>query len=194
LNIEFFSSTMNDDRISFKIIMLIFISNNFHFWIEELKDLFLKIKVWQYINSNDNMKKSRKKILFEIDHFSIKNFSSQSVANDLMTNQTIFAATSHSRSAQWFHELISSQQENYKTSMKKYKRKEKLIVKIFQRMFKIDEAIRVFARSYILFEMMSVFIKKILQLLIIKYKKIDDQIKKQLHEKFQTLKQSSFKN
>jgi hypothetical protein len=46
------------------------------------------------------MKKSRKKILFEIDHFSIKNFSSQSVADDLMTNQTISAASSHSRSAQ----------------------------------------------------------------------------------------------
>jgi hypothetical protein len=27
----------------------------------------------------------------------------------LMTNQTIFAATSHSRSAQWFHELTSNQ-------------------------------------------------------------------------------------
>jgi hypothetical protein len=46
------------------------------------------------------MKKSKKKILFEIDHFSIKNFNSQSVADDLMTDQTIFAATSHSRSAQ----------------------------------------------------------------------------------------------
>jgi hypothetical protein len=46
------------------------------------------------------MKKSKKKILFEIDHFSVKNFSSQSIANDLMTNQTIFAASSHSRSAQ----------------------------------------------------------------------------------------------
>ncbi len=78
--------------------------------------------------------------------------------------------------------------------MKEYKRKKKLIVKISQRMLKIDEAIRVFARSYILFEMMSAFIKKILQLLIIRYKKIDDQIKKQLHEKFQALKQSSFKN
>ncbi len=78
--------------------------------------------------------------------------------------------------------------------MKKYKRKKKLIIKISQRMLKIDEAIRVFAKSYIFFEMMSVFIRKILQLLIIKYKKIDDQIKKQLHEKFQTLKQSSFKN
>jgi hypothetical protein len=92
----------------------------------------------------------------------------------LMTNQTIFAAFSHSRSAQWFHELTSSQQKNYKASVKKYKRKEKLIVKIFQWMLKINEAIRVFARSYIFFEMMSIFIKKILQLLIIKYKKIDD--------------------
>ncbi len=78
--------------------------------------------------------------------------------------------------------------------MKKYKRKKKLIVKISQKMFKINETIRVFARLYIFFEMISIFIKKILQFLIIKYKKIDDQVKKQLHEKFQILKQSSFKN
>ncbi len=62
--------------------------------------------------------------------------------------------------------------------MKKYKRKKKLIVKIFQKMLKINEAIRVFTKSYIFFEMMLIFIKKILQFLIIKYKKIDDQIKK----------------
>jgi hypothetical protein len=46
------------------------------------------------------MKKSREEILLEIDHFSIKNSSSQSIADDLMTNQTIFAAFSHSRSVQ----------------------------------------------------------------------------------------------
>jgi hypothetical protein len=46
------------------------------------------------------MKKSKKRILFEINHFSIKDFSSQSITDDLMTNQTIFAATSHFRSAQ----------------------------------------------------------------------------------------------
>jgi riboflavin synthase len=46
------------------------------------------------------MKKFKKKILFEINHFSIKNFSSQLITNDLMTNQTIFAVTLHSRSAQ----------------------------------------------------------------------------------------------
>jgi hypothetical protein len=46
------------------------------------------------------MKKFKKKILFEIDHFSVKNFNSQLIADDLMTNQTIFAASSHSRSAQ----------------------------------------------------------------------------------------------
>jgi hypothetical protein len=46
------------------------------------------------------MKKSEEKILLEIDHCSIKNLDSQSITNDLMTNQTIFAATSHFRSAQ----------------------------------------------------------------------------------------------
>jgi hypothetical protein len=106
LNFEFFSS-MND-VFFFKNIMLIFISNNFHLWIEEFKYIILKIKMWQYINSNDNMKKSKKRILFEIDHFSIKNSNSQSITDDLMTNQTIFAATSHFRFTQWLYELISS--------------------------------------------------------------------------------------
>ncbi len=78
--------------------------------------------------------------------------------------------------------------------MKKYKRKKKQIVKIIQRMLKVDETIRASIRTYILSKLMIIFIKKILQFLIIKYRKIDDQIKKQIHEKFQTLKQSSFKN
>jgi hypothetical protein len=58
------------------------------------------------------------------------------------------------------------------------KRKEKQIVKITQKMFKVNEAIRVYIKTYILSKLMSTFIKKILQLLIIKNKKIDDQIKK----------------
>jgi hypothetical protein len=62
----------------------------------------------QYINLNDNMKKFKKKILFEIDHFSIKNFNSQSVTNDLMINLTIFITISYSRSAQWLDELTLS--------------------------------------------------------------------------------------
>jgi hypothetical protein len=70
----------------------------------------------------------------------------------------------------------------------------KQIVKITQRMFKINEAIRVLIKSYISSKLMFAFIREILQLLIIKYKKIDDQIKKQIHEKFQELKQLSFKN
>ncbi len=69
---EFLSSTMNDDRIFFKIIMLTFNSNNFHLWIEELKDLALKIKIWEYINSYDKIEESRKKFLSEISHFFVK--------------------------------------------------------------------------------------------------------------------------
>ncbi len=64
LNLEFFF-LMNDDKIFFKNIMLILISNNFYLWIEELKDLTLKIKIWKYINSYDKIEESRKKVLSE---------------------------------------------------------------------------------------------------------------------------------
>jgi hypothetical protein len=89
LNIEFFSSTMNDDRIFFKIIMLTLNSNNFHLWIEELKDLALKIKIWKYINSYDKIEESRKEVLSEISHFLVKqsDLASSTVVDDLITDQ-----------------------------------------------------------------------------------------------------------
>ncbi len=196
MNIEFFSSTINDDRISFKITMLILISNNFHLWIEELKDLTLKIKIWEYINSYNQIQKSREEVLFEISHFVIRSaFTISAAADDLITDQADQSAqASQSRFAKYFHELSTEQQESYRTSVTEYKRKEKQVVKITQRMLKIDEAIRVSAKTYIFSKLMFAFIREILQLLIIRYKKIDDQIKKQIHEKFQALKQSSFKN
>jgi hypothetical protein len=189
---------MNDDRIFFKIIMLIFNFNNFHLWIEKFKDFALKIKIWKYINSYNQIAKSRKEILFEIFHYAVKAFSfaSSTTADDFITNQinSLAQDLTQSRFAKYFHELSTQQQENYRTNVKKYKRKEKQIVKITQKMLKINEAIRVLIKFYISSKLMFAFIRKILQLLIIKYKKIHDQIKKQIHEKFQALKQSSFKN
>ncbi len=138
MNIEFFSSTMNDDRILFKIIMLIFISNNFHLWIEKLKDLALKIKIWKYINSYNQTAESRKEILFEIFHYDIRAcaFKFSAVVDDFITDQTDESAqSSQSCLARYFHELSIEQQENYRTSVKNYKRKKKQIVKIIQRMF-----------------------------------------------------------
>jgi hypothetical protein len=196
--LKFFSSTMNDDRIFFKIIMLTFNSNNFHLWIEKLKDLTLKIKIWKYINSYNKIEESRKEILSKIFHFVVKqsDLASLTAADDLITEQIDQSAQdlTQSRLAKYFHELTIQQQENYRTSVKEYKRKEKQVAKITQKMLKIDEAIRASIKTYILSKLMFAFIKKILQVLIIKYKKIDDQIKKQIHEKFQILKQSSFKN
>jgi hypothetical protein len=84
--------------------------------------------------------------------------------------------------------LTTQQQENYRINVKEYKRKKEQIVKIIQKMLKINEAIRVLIKFYISSKLMFAFIKEILQFLLIKYKKIDDQIKKQIHEKFQTLK------
>jgi hypothetical protein len=153
--------------------------------------------MWKYIDSYDKIEKSRKEIFSKIDHFVVKqsDFTSSTIADDFITDQINQSAqSSQSRVAKYFSELTSQQQENYRTDVKKYKRREKQIVKITQRMLKINETIRALIRFYISSKLMFVFIRKILQLLIIKYKKIDDQIKKQIHEKFQALKQSSFKN
>ncbi len=139
-----------------------------------------------------------KKILSEISHFVVKqsDLASSTTADDLITNQINQSAQdlTQSRFAKYFHELSTQQQENYRASVKEYKRKEKRIAKITQKMLKINEAIRASIKTYIFSKLMFAFIKEILQVLIIKYKKIDDQIKKQIHEKFQALKQSSFKN
>jgi hypothetical protein len=164
LNLEFFSS-MND-VFFFKSTMLIFISNNFHLWIEELKDLTLKIKIWKYINSYDKIEESRKEILSEIDHFVVKqsDFTSSTAADDLITDQTSQSAQlSQFRVAKYFFELTSQQQKNYRTNVKEYKRREKQIVKITQRMLKIDETIRASIRFYISSKLMFAFIRKILQ-------------------------------
>ncbi len=191
LNLEFFSSTMNDDKICFKNIMLILISNNFHLWIEKLKDLILKIKIWKYINFYDKIEKSRKKILSKIDHFIIKqsDFTSSTIVDDFITNQIIQSVqSSQSRVAKYFSKLTSQQQKNYRTNVKKYKRKKEQIVKITQKMLKINKTICALIKFYISSKLIFVFIQEILQFLITKYKKIDDQIKKQIHEKFQALK------
>jgi hypothetical protein len=189
---------MNDDRIFFRIIMLILNSNNFHFSIEAFKDLTLKIKIWEYINSYNQIAESREEILSEIFYYAVKTsvLASSTIFDDLIANQiNQFAQVfTQSRVAKYFHELIIQQQENYWANVKEYKRKKKQIVKIVQKMFKINEAIRASIKTYIFSKLMFVFIKRILQFLIIKYKRIDDQIKKQIHEKFQTLKQSLFKN
>ncbi len=108
MNLEFFSS-MND-VFFFKSIMLILISNNFHLWIEELKDLALKIKIWKYIDSYDKIEESREEILSEIDHFVVKqsDLTSSTAADDLITDQTNQSAqSSQSRAAKDFSELTS---------------------------------------------------------------------------------------
>jgi hypothetical protein len=107
-------------------------------------------------------------------------FASSTVVDDFIINQINQSTQdfTQSRFAKYFHELTTQQQENYRANVKKYKRKEKQIVKIIQRMLKINEAIRVSIKFYISSKLMFAFIREILQLLIIRYKKIDDQIKK----------------
>ncbi len=128
LNLDFFSSTINDDKIFFKSIMLIFISNNFHLWIEELKDLSLTIKIWKYINFYDKIEKSRKKILSEIDHFVVKqsDFTSLTAVDDLIINQINQSVhSSQSWIAKYFFKLTSQQTKKLSNKCEKIQTKKK---------------------------------------------------------------------
>ncbi len=140
MNIEFFSSTMNDDKIFFRIIILIFNSNNFHLWIEELKDLALKIKIWEYINSYDKIEESRKEVLSEISHFVVKqsDFASSATVDDLITDQVNQSAQdlTQSRFAKYFHELSTQQQENYRAMWKNTNEKRSKSRKSLRKCFK----------------------------------------------------------
>jgi hypothetical protein len=90
--------------------------------------------------------------------------ASSAIADDFITNQiNQFAQDfTQSRFAKYFHELSIQQQENYQACVKEYKRKKKQIAKITEKMLKINEAIRVSIKTYILSKLMFVFIKKIL--------------------------------
>ncbi len=73
--------------------------------MKELKDLALKIKVWEYIYSYNQIAESREEILFEISHFVVKDIAS-SAADDLMSSQTSQSAqASQSRFIRWTHDL-----------------------------------------------------------------------------------------
>jgi hypothetical protein len=171
--------------------MLILVSNNFHFWIKELKDIALKIKIWKYINSNEIIKKSKKDIYSDVFSFDVSNIAYQdqtfafaftSTSVNLLTSRNVTtqtfqiqisssfqSASSKIRQTIFFHELNINQQESYKTMIEKYRRRKKQISKIIQKMIKIDEIIKTFTKMYIFSKMMSFFIKEILQLLIVKY-------------------------
>jgi hypothetical protein len=72
---------MNEERTFIKITMLIFIANNFHFRIEKLKDITFIIKIWEYINSIEIIKKFRDNDNFEIFNFDVSNINFQTINN-----------------------------------------------------------------------------------------------------------------
>jgi hypothetical protein len=171
---------MNEERTFIKITKLILTSNNFHLWIEKLKNIAFKIKFWEYINSTEIHKKSREYDYLEISNFDVSNTSSSTISNVVTDLLTTWINLSQSSSFSFFfkikqtnfiHELNSRQQKTYKMLMKKYHKKKKLVIKFFWKIIKIDEIIRVSIRLYISSKMMSILIKEILQLLIIWYKK-----------------------
>jgi hypothetical protein len=96
----------------------------------------MKIKIWEYINSYNQIAESRKEILLEISHYVVKAsaFASSTIVDDFIIDQiNQFAQNfTQSRFAKYFHELSTQQQENYRANVKKYKQKKNKSSKSFK--------------------------------------------------------------
>ena len=98
------------------------------------------------------------------------------------------------KAAKRFNELSDDQKENYKISINIYQIKEKQIERSVYKMRIVNTTLKTSTRTYISSNEMNSSIRSIIKLLAARYKRSDDQIIKQIHEKFQIIQQSSTKN
>ena len=115
----------------------------------------------------------------------MKKISEQSNQND--------AFVSIKKSVRTFDEFSSNQKKLYKMNIIVFQMKKKTNDRIAHEIRIIDVAIKASTRMYIFSEKIKSSVRKILQLLSIRYKRFDREINLQLHEKFQRLKIASTK-
>ena len=98
------------------------------------------------------------------------------------------AFVSIKKSVRTFDKLSLDQKKSYKMNMIVFQIKKKKNDQIAHEIRIVDVAIKISTRMYIFSERMESSIRKILQLLSIRYKRFDRKINLQLHEKLQRLK------
>ena len=156
--------------------MMILISQNFHTWIKELKDIAKKIKIWKFIDSNDQKLQSE-----SIDFFEIFNFQISIVFQSLTTiiageNALLSFQIFVTRLTKNYNKLSNAQQKRYQINIIVYQIKKKLIKKMTHDMKIINNALKTSTRIYIFNANMNVSIRDINKTLIDKYQRSNIQI------------------
>ncbi len=167
---------MKKDKLIINVsTMITLISLNYHIWINELKTIVEKARVWKYVD-------------LDIDVEEFQSSESFIAADYLMMKKNA------TRSAVSLKKLIAVQREEYKADMLEYNMLEKLYERTIRELQTIDNAIRTSAQQYILFNELRSFARKIIKLLAARYKLNQSKIIQQIHEQWRKLNTSSVKN
>jgi hypothetical protein len=167
---------MEEDKLIISVSTMITLTSlNYHIWINELKAIAEKARVWKFIDPDTHVEEPQSPEPF--------------IAADYLVMKEGGAA----RSAINLKELTAAQREEYKADMLEYNMLEKLYERTTRGLQTIDNAIRTSAKQYISPNELGSPARKIIQLLAARYKLDQSKIIQQIHEQWRGLKVSPTK-
>jgi hypothetical protein len=134
-------------------------SLNYHIWINELKAIAKKARIWQFVDFDTDLKSSQSSVSPQASDYKINDNSASSLK-----------------------ELFAEQKKKYKANNIEYDMLDKQFERITQRLRTINNAIRTSARQYIFSNELRSSTRKIIQLLAARYKLDQSKIIEQIHE------------
>ncbi len=169
---------MKKDKLIISVtIMIKLTSLNYHMWINELRTIVEKARVWKYVDSDIDVEKSQSSESF-------------TTADYLMMKENVDTA----KSAFILKEVIVAQREEYKTDMLEYNMLKKLYERTTRELQTMNNAIRTSAHQYISSNKLRSLARIIIKLLATRYKLDQSKIIQQIHEQWRSLKILSIKD
>ncbi len=169
---------MKKDKLIINVsTMITLISLNYHIWINELKTIVKRARIWKYVDSDTDVEKSQSS-------------ESLTAADYLMMKENADTA----RSAFILKELIVAQREEYKADMLEYNMLKKLYKRTTRELQTMNNAIKTSAHQYISLNELRSSARIIIKLLAARYKLDQSKIIQQIHEQWRSLKTSSIKS
>ncbi len=147
------------------------ISLNYHIWINELKAIAKKARVWQYVDSDTDLAQLKSSELSQASDYQMNNNSASSLK-----------------------ELFVEQKKEYKADSIEYEMLDKKFERITQKLRTVNNAIRTSARQYISLNELTSSARKIVKLLADRYKLDQSKIIEQIYEQWRDLKSSLTKD
>jgi hypothetical protein len=171
---------MNKDKIvNVSIISLIL--KNFHIWVKKIKIIVKNAEIWKFVDSDDTAKISEKESSSNVFDYQIIVSFSFSISSD------------NTQSTATLRELSDKQRKNHKLNLLNHQYQERYIDRINNDIMRVQNAIKLFARMYLLSNELFAESRRMLQTLSTRYKLSEAKVKEQLHETWRALKTSSAK-